>query len=562
MPITEGRTVPPRFPLPNRRRYLMVSRVLLFVVLVAALAERVVQASHKTTLAHDEGVTYLVAAGNQGRYAQRTDLGVSEPFVGPASAVKRHMEVGRFFTFRKIGHDLARHDVHPPVYFWLLHVWLFAVGTHLYSGPLLNAVLCMCTGLLLYGAGRVLLRSRPQAVAAVAVCLLCGPALRLSAEARHYDLLMMASALLLFAVGRAMSSPSVSLRAAAVVAAAACIGFLSHYHFVLLASAVGLFVVLAGIRGAGQARRVLAAMVVGVAVAMVIHYDFYLSFARHGTGGAAFGSNLWGRCVAVANALSAVVLPQALSTRVLPAVAVCVGLLVMASWWSWRNRARFLRPEVYLLWPTTLLVVGGIGGLYAAGLAPQHAMGAKYLAAAWPGLSCALVSTTNLLGPRSRTIGVLLCSSLIAILGLAQLSFDIRMEAVKARPYQVFTEAQTVIIDSRSGMIVLPMAFQLHDSTRVVIGTQDELASASVSVYDAVVPPALFLEARVRGASSQRTSEIAGRLAERLQVIKLDQPLPGFGKLWAVLAKSESAPRSSEARGIVILAGHARRVPE
>ena len=45
-----------------------------------------------------------------------------------------------------IGDDLARYDNHPPLYFWLLHVWIALFGLNLHSGVLLNIGIALVTG--------------------------------------------------------------------------------------------------------------------------------------------------------------------------------------------------------------------------------------------------------------------------------------------------------------------------------------------------------------------------------------------------------------------------------
>lgn len=48
----------------------------------------------------------------------------------PASEWKKFLHIEQPFCFDEIAHALTRFDIHPPLYFWLLHLWALVVGMH------------------------------------------------------------------------------------------------------------------------------------------------------------------------------------------------------------------------------------------------------------------------------------------------------------------------------------------------------------------------------------------------------------------------------------------------
>ncbi len=96
-------------------------------------------------------------------------------------APEHKLNVGR------IAGDLARYDVHPPLYFWLLHGWSLVVGVTARTGPLLNLLIDVGTGLALYRLARGLF-AVDRALAAVVLWALSPASLGTMAVARPYGL--------------------------------------------------------------------------------------------------------------------------------------------------------------------------------------------------------------------------------------------------------------------------------------------------------------------------------------------------------------------------------------
>ena len=147
----------------SRRR---LALLLLACALVGSTGLRVAGAADKQGFTHDESISVLAAACHQGDYTRLTSAG--EPPFGrwvPASDWKALMRPDRALCLGEIGRDLAREDIHPPLYFWLLHAWTLAFGVGLWTGVSLNIVLAALTGLALFGLARRILGDPLQAAA-------------------------------------------------------------------------------------------------------------------------------------------------------------------------------------------------------------------------------------------------------------------------------------------------------------------------------------------------------------------------------------------------------------
>jgi uncharacterized membrane protein len=95
---------------------------------------------------------------------------VNTPHFGewtPASHWKKLLLIDEKFCFQKISRDLARHDIHPPLYFWALHTWCIVVGVHHWAGLSLNLLIFIFTAVVLFQLARSTLSNDLSAAAVV-----------------------------------------------------------------------------------------------------------------------------------------------------------------------------------------------------------------------------------------------------------------------------------------------------------------------------------------------------------------------------------------------------------
>jgi hypothetical protein len=394
-------------PLP---RVLFTAAIALGVVLLAW------QACAVATISHDDGISLMAATGHQARYTAH----MPSNHTVEAAEWQSFWTPGRFGVFRTIARDLATWDLHPPLYFWLLHVWLHIHGAGLDAGPLMNIPFHLVVALAIFLAARLLACPPWAAAVAGAGWLLAAPNLLFAAETRQYSLLAALAACFLVALIHFVRRPAPAAAAGVLLIGAA--GLLTHYHFALLLIALG------GVAGAlllrEQARRasiMLGAALGGAALLFAaVHPAFHLSLLRQSEL-KRYGAFAWteapSRIGVFVRSLAEFLLPREALAELaerpwIAALALAAGLagsIVLARKW---------RPKLSLAALPLLggaIVAGAIGALHASFMSPGHAMGAKYLVLASPLLFVALAQGfTHWAAARPRlavTIACLLVAS-------------------------------------------------------------------------------------------------------------------------------------------------------
>lgn len=201
--------------------------------------------THKTIVTHDEAISYLAAAGKQDDYGR--DLG-NRKILGkyiPAYEWKKYLKSENFFNFSQINESLAKSDVHPPFYFWLLHIWNHINGIDLQKGILLNILLACLSAVLVFLLANEITGSQVMGFLAAA-----GWSLSYSWDAtffvRQYETLGLISIAFYLFVYRIISKPAnqkgwLNWIILSVITA---FGFLTHIYFAPVAFGGFLFLII------------------------------------------------------------------------------------------------------------------------------------------------------------------------------------------------------------------------------------------------------------------------------------------------------------------------------
>ena len=177
---------------------------ILALALICGIALRVVALAGKRNLEHDEGISFLAATGHQGEFAGIDNNAPYGRWV-KAQEWQRFLKVDDLFCFGRIRSDLARYDIHPPLYFWVLHIWSIIFGVHLWTGPLLNILLFLITALLLFRFARHVLRDIMESSVVVFIWAVSPAVICVSFITRQYDLLALCVVVLISQVFRFLS---------------------------------------------------------------------------------------------------------------------------------------------------------------------------------------------------------------------------------------------------------------------------------------------------------------------------------------------------------------------
>lgn len=346
----------------------------------------VLQSNSVPLISHDDGISYLSAMGKQGLYAENKP---TEAWV-QASKWKQFWSQPDYLQFEQIKYDLAHYDIHPPLYFWTLHIWTNILGVDLSTGPLLNVFFHVIITLLIFYIS-IKLKCSPIISTAVSLLwLINGTIIETATQTRQYSLFTISSLIYLLSLLkylRERSSLSLFL-----VGLTTCIGMLIHYHFVLLIAVSILYIGLNhGLENNWRGLFALFASVgLGILIFVAIHPDFYLSFTKQAHQAQDFSFNeIIPRFRTSIVALLSLIDPG-LSKRWLVVWAVIVFTLItyicFLSFKHVSDRKVLLSPKTILLkyedfFPVfyALLTTAIVINLYVLQHSPKHAMNAKYL---------------------------------------------------------------------------------------------------------------------------------------------------------------------------------------
>lgn len=537
--------------MPRRRLALL----LLVCALAGSTALRVAGGADKQGFSHDESISVLAAACHQGDYTRVTSA--AEPPFGrwvPASEWKALMRPDRPFCLGEIGRDLAREDIHPPFYFWLLHGWTLVFGVGLWTGLSLNIVFAALTTLALFGLGRRVLGDPLRAAAVAAVWSFSPAAIRVFAEARQYELLALLAVLFVWQCVRFCDPQTRSPRRDALgLAALAAAGALAQFLFGLVVAAGAALLVA---RLWPSRRRLLAwglaSIAAGYAVFSLLHPEFLLSLrrAREQAGEGALAL-LPGRAEATVDTLAELVIPPLLARGwvAYAACALLAGMTVLAI--RAGSRARMGRRGVAaepahgerdrhgarlerLSPPAMALVFAGLAAahavLFLSFLSPGAAMDFKHLSAVWPFAAFVPVLAIGALPRRARVPAGVVGGTLLAAAGaIAALG-----HYPASGPTPALERADAVLIDNVARGVLPRVVWRLRDDTRVFAADQRHLLAHRRDWLDELDRGDVFVGGLPAsdpryGNGPELGRRVAAAISERHRLRPLPDPLePGF----------------------------------
>ena len=468
---------PPAFPV-TQSNY-TIWRIIL-ISLVMGLVLRAIAITNKTSISHDEGISYLAATANQGAY-QRVQENTAYPYGTwvTASKWRDFFTVRERFAFPQISRDLIESDIHPPLYFWLLHIWTIPFGVHAWTGPTLNLLFFVLSVIALYSLARTLLRNDREAALVTAIWAVSPALIETTLEARQYELLGLCTILFTWSLLRYIDTtlPHSWLRWAVLTIAVAA-GALTHFHFALVVAGA-IFVFLLPLYRSALSR-FLAAMValgVGYLLFLLLHPQFFHSVQSLASRQAEATHYYW----TALDFMRRIYATAFTYTRflvyggILQIAVFCfaTSFVIWAAWAFFRNHIGFLERirqgnvtgiegVFFFLW-----MAGATIFLYLTLISPINAMTPRHMSIVWPFAAFAPILLLRFV-PKGRQLWQWLLVSVVFLSGVATVYFDYSGEEAVI----TFSQSDTVIIDTVHRGILPRIIMQLPDETQVFAADQ------------------------------------------------------------------------------------------
>ncbi|MBN2357597.1 glycosyltransferase family 39 protein [candidate division KSB1 bacterium] len=297
---------------------------------------------------------------------------------------KTFVQADSRFCFSIISRDLMESDVHPPLYFWLLHLFSLVNKVKLSTGIWLNMLLVCLSSLLLWKLALQVCQDERLALFAVALWAWSPAVIPISLEARPYELLALAAILFVLELVRFADSSGRRRTALIGLSFATLLGVLTHYHFYILLFCGLIYIVYLSIRMRLKSiLMALIAIMVALLAGHFVHPGLFKAIKRMGSELIFFDGiikRLDRTALAASSFLSNIHLFQY--------ILIAVGIYFLISFMvKYRYRRTTWRRETS---PAGAVLFLGFGFffitvfLFILGFSPAHAMGEKYLCVVWP----------------------------------------------------------------------------------------------------------------------------------------------------------------------------------
>lgn len=457
----------------------------------------------------DETISYLCAAAKQESYQEV----IRHHY--PYGITLANTEWQRFLkpetlAPQKIASDLVKTDIHPPLYFWLLHFFSFAVFIPLKSGLLLNFMFHLI-GLLVI---RLLTKQFNLSVNASGFVLLLwtvSPAIvSVGYYARQYEWLGLLNLIAFFCYLNFRKGYAYFVGFTIAI----LLGYLTHYLFIYFSLGYLMHAVLTYKKQTTLMRYYTPiALTIALAALYLIHPLFLNQFGlqqqraqgfevtalieRLGKIGLALG-----QLVLPLLELKPIVLKLSLAIKLTAVGCFGIGVLVAAYYFlkKFRNKQRgvlhfsllYKEPLFLLVWSFALATFP-----YLLFLTPYHAMGPQYLTLIYP---FALLFTAGLLNHKSTSLKIIGGLSVVGC--IAQLAtFTYHQQSYKDLVNEV-QHAKLVGVNSVDRRGALRLFPYLPQGSRLVIN--EELNAVDVLRAGGIVLADEYTIHRVSNASANK----------------------------------------------------------
>jgi 4-amino-4-deoxy-L-arabinose transferase-like glycosyltransferase len=432
---------------------IQTSSTVILIALLCATACKSLIIFNKEVPGYDESISYLAATCNQANYSN-APFGLKPV---PAAQWKQLLEVEYPFCFQQIQDGLASHDIHPPLFFWLLHIWFLIFGVTLWSGPFLNVVIFLISNWALYHLASHLFDDKRLVTLTLFSYALNPSVILISTETRQYELLGAFTILLAWQTIDFLEKPTLQNRIIVVLISIG--GSLTHYYFILAIAACAAYSFIQE----KELRKLICLVFLyftGYLGAFFIHPFLFSTLTAIPDRVPVFS------LVEMADRIQRVITSLSSFYYLLPLLLIIMLIIVIRK----EKRIELKSAKSYSILIIPVLIGVVIILQYLSFRTPTHTMGKpKYWSMIWPFLAFLPAYTLQWFKMR-RSVALYLyavptvLAILITIMALGQASTN---------PFP--PDTKTVLLDHTDRGLVLPVIWTLPDNASLIVASQDEL---------------------------------------------------------------------------------------
>jgi hypothetical protein len=532
----------------HARRLNLIALVVLLVALVAGTGLRIHAQQATPNVQHDEAWSYASAAGRLGPFvaAMSGDQGtsLSGRWV-PAAEWQRFWTSQGLADVKHIATGLSTWDVHPPLYFGLLHGWLLVTGLHVWAGRALNLVFALFTILGIFGLARALGFLRLEGALAALVWAVSPAVVSVSSITRQYDLVALTTVLLAWGLLSAVKDRHEGGRWPYLVwlGVATAAALLTQYQAVLLVAGAAVFILAGPFLAARGVRRgtwwpPLVALVAGAVAAAVLAPGWRLAFGHERSKLEGFSFRVLGeKLSAIGDTLGRFAgLPESIAGIVLAAVVLLLVVLLVVPHTrrALTERVRSARPGWWVVLFFIAVTAGGVCLQNLLFLSMPPRISARYLAMAWPFVAFLPLLLFGL-WPRARY--VLTAAFCLLVLLPMTVTTPLLHDSADRLPIGRLADADSVIIDN-VGVGELPrFLWDVPGDAKVFAGTQEQLLADKEAWRDAPLGDRAYYVSLLRkGGVPWRRNRILANLRKEHDVTPLASN--GLAEIYAITPKT------------------------
>lgn len=447
--------------------------VAIVAVVALAITLHALEIAGLRRISHDDTISFLAATGHQGEYQRVVDEGV-DPVARwvPASRWQAYTRIDRPLPLLTIAQDLGHHDIHPPVYFWLLHVWALLVGVQLWTGPALNLALHAITAVVLWRLARRVLGGPLAAWAVAGIWATLPAVVETAGSTRQYSLAGLWSVLVVSAFlrvrdgdGRGDAGPWHLIALAAWTA----VGMLTLYTFGVLIAGLGLVcaVDLLSVARRRSALQRLGAVAAGGMVFVAGQPWLREALARQRDQAEAFTvARMQLRARLLRDSLPSFAVANDGTSTAVGLLIVAVALAVVA--WFARPAAR---PIVWLaVWLPVFL-----SAAYLAALSPGASYEARYFSIALPWVAFLPVAVWPVVHARPLVV----IAAAVAFTSAAIVNLGVFIDAADEPPAATLDGPRPAVLDNLARGVLLRILWDAPPDLPVYAADQSTLLATT-----------------------------------------------------------------------------------